>query len=386
MSSHPSTFRSRGAPLAVAALGLAAALLAAPSARAQACCAGSGAVTPGRLGLHEVALVGFQAKAGSVAGSYDIGGDYVRSPPGAGELDLEQDIFGSVRVLERGQVALLVPLIETWRNLAGLSASGGGIGDVNASARYDVTLAGASRTIPGVAALAGLTLPTGTPPDSSNAGKLATGATGIGAYQFNLGIAVEQTVGAWLVNATGVVAERTARTVGSGFERRPRAARAAMDAPRGCRVHVRQRLGGGRERVVRVRGKREHRRGRQPRNGSPAPHRKPFGGGAAERFMAASGGRLRQPADWAAGHEPARGHGSLGHNRCFVAVKPFAVAFRAALAPSLSCPERRTAARRSARCAPHCSARGRSRGASRRLPPGSESIRPGWTRPRRSSG
>jgi hypothetical protein len=216
MSSHPSTFRSRGAPLAVAALGLAAALLAAPSARAQACCAGSGAVTPGRLGLHEVALVGFQAKAGSVAGSYDIGGDYVRSPPGAGELDLEQDIFGSVRVLERGQVALLVPLIETWRNLAGLSASGGGIGDVNASARYDVTLAGASRTIPGVAALAGLTLPTGTPPDSSNAGKLATGATGIGAYQFNLGIAVEQTVGAWLVNATGVVAERTARTVGSG--------------------------------------------------------------------------------------------------------------------------------------------------------------------------
>jgi hypothetical protein len=173
-------------------------------------------VTPGRLGLHEVALVGFQAKAGSVVGSYDLSGDYVRSPPGAGEVDLEQDLFGSVRVLQRGQIALLVPLIETWRSLAGLSALGGGIGDVNASARYDFTLASASRTLPGIAALAGLTLPTGTPPDSSSAGKLATGATGIGAYQFNVGIAVEQTFGAWLVNATGVVAERTARTVGSG--------------------------------------------------------------------------------------------------------------------------------------------------------------------------
>jgi hypothetical protein len=184
-------------------------------AHGQACCAGTDAVTPGRLALHEVALVGTQWKAGDVLGSFDAGGHYRPSPPGASELDLEQDIFGAVRVLGRGQVALLVPLVETRRTSQGLSEFGGNIGDVNASLRYDFTLAGVSTAIPGIAALAGLTLPTGTPPDAPNLGPLATGATGIGAYQINAGVAVEQAFGPWLVNATGIVAQRTARTVGS---------------------------------------------------------------------------------------------------------------------------------------------------------------------------
>jgi len=184
-------------------------------AHAQACCAGTGAVTPGRLALHEVALVGMQWKAGDVLGSFDANGHYTPSPSGASELDLEQDIFGAVRVLGRGQVALLVPFIETRRTSQGESDFGGNIGDVNASLRYDFTLAGASTVIPGIAALAGLTIPTGTPPDAPSLGPLAAGATGIGAYQINAGAAVEQAFGPWLVNATGIVAQRTARTVGS---------------------------------------------------------------------------------------------------------------------------------------------------------------------------
>lgn len=184
-------------------------------AQGQACCAGTGAVTPGRLALHETALVGTQAKAGDVSGSFDASGHYTPSPSGASELDLEQDIFGAVRVLGRGQVALLVPFVETRRASQGLSEFGGNVGDVNASLRYDFTLAGASTVIPGKAALAGITLPTGTPSDAPSLGPLATGATGIGAFQINAGAAVEQTFGPWLVNATGIVAQRTARTVGT---------------------------------------------------------------------------------------------------------------------------------------------------------------------------
>lgn len=186
------------------------------AARAQACCAGTGAVTPGRLALHEDALVGVQVKAGLVPGSFDPAGNYVASPPGANELDLEQDVFGAVRVLERGQIAVLVPLIETWRTSLGQSEAGGGLGDVNANVRYDFLYAGASSVVPGIAALAGVTFPTGTPPDAPGLGPLATGATGIGAYQINLGLAAEQTFGPWLFNATGLFAQRTARTVGSG--------------------------------------------------------------------------------------------------------------------------------------------------------------------------
>jgi hypothetical protein len=181
---------------------------------AQSCCAGTGAVTPGRLALHEFALVGIQAKTGADLGSFDAGGHYISNPSGASEIDLEQDLFGAIRVLKRGQIALLVPLVETRRTSLGTSEFGGGIGDVNASARYDFTLAGTSRFIPGIAALAGFTFPTGRPADSPNLGPLATGATGIGAYQINVGLAVEQTFGPWLVNATVLLAQRTARTVG----------------------------------------------------------------------------------------------------------------------------------------------------------------------------
>ncbi len=188
----------------------------AAGARAQACCAGTGAVTPGRLGALEDALAGVQAKAGLVVGSFDPAGHYLAPPAGAGELDLEQDIFGALRVLEKGQISVLVPVVETWRTSLGHSEVGGGLGDVNANVRYDFYPAGESRTVPGIAALAGVTFPTGTPPDAQGLGPLATGATGIGAFQINLGVAVEQTFGPWLVNATGILAQRTARTVGSG--------------------------------------------------------------------------------------------------------------------------------------------------------------------------
>lgn len=185
-------------------------------AHAQACCAGSGTVTPGRLALHERALVGSVMKAASVLGSWDQNGTYLPARAGSSELDLEQDLFGALRLFQGGQVALLVPFVETHRKSRGKGELGGGIGDVNASGRWDITGAGASRYVPGVALLVGVTLPTGKPADARDIGALATGATGIGAFQINGGLAVEQAVGPWLVSVTGLIAQRTARTVGTG--------------------------------------------------------------------------------------------------------------------------------------------------------------------------
>src|SRR5580692_6121674 len=98
MSARRSRFRRHATALASAAIVAGRAL----PAHAQACCAGTGAVTPGRLALHEDALVGIQTKAGLVPGSFDPAGNYVAAPAGANELDLEQDLFGAVRVLQRG--------------------------------------------------------------------------------------------------------------------------------------------------------------------------------------------------------------------------------------------------------------------------------------------
>jgi hypothetical protein len=180
-------------------------------ARAQACCAGGSAVTPARLMTHEGALVGAQLRVGDVHGSYDAGGRYVASPSGDTELDLEQDVFGAIRVLRRGQVALLAPIVETRRAEQGTGAAfGGGIGDVNASVRYDFVVATESLYVPGIALLAGVTLPTGRPPESASP-PLFVNSTGIGAWQANVALALEQTYGPWLVNATAIVAKRTPR-------------------------------------------------------------------------------------------------------------------------------------------------------------------------------
>ncbi|HTR51857.1 MAG TPA: hypothetical protein VMJ10_14175 [Kofleriaceae bacterium] len=180
-------------------------------ARAQACCAGTSAVTPGRLALHEDALVGLDARATDAYGSFDPTGTFIATPSGASEADFEQDLFAAIRVTSRGQAALLVPLVETRRTTPSDRELGGGIGDVNASVRYDFLYATEARYVPGIAVLAGLTFPTGTPPESATK-PLATDATGVGAYQGNLGISLEKAIGPWLFGATGLVAKRSTRT------------------------------------------------------------------------------------------------------------------------------------------------------------------------------
>jgi hypothetical protein len=214
MSRPRSKFAERLCRVALA-LALAVALsLTASRALAQACCAGSGAVTPGRLAMHEDALVGLSARAGHVFGSFDSDGHYSTPPSGTSEQNFEQDVIGALRlpVVDRAQVALLVPLVENRRSVRGSSEFGGGLGDVNVSARYDFLYAGQQRYVPGIGLLVGLTLPTGRAPEAATQA-LATDATGIGTFQGNGGISVEQLFGSWLVTAYGLVAKRASRSV-----------------------------------------------------------------------------------------------------------------------------------------------------------------------------
>ena len=181
-------------------------------ARAQACCAGAGAVTPGRLAIHEDAVVGLQVKVANAFGQYSATAKYAAAPPKTTEWELEQALFGALRFLPRGQAALYVPMVETYRRNPTDSAFGGGLGDINLSGRYDFMLAGEALYIPGIAVLAGVTFPTGRPIEASG-DALGTKATGIGAFQGNLGLAFEQTFGPWLIGVSGIVAKRTTRTV-----------------------------------------------------------------------------------------------------------------------------------------------------------------------------
>jgi hypothetical protein len=178
-------------------------------------------LTPGRLNLHESELVAVQTRATDITGSFDPTGKFISAPKGSSEVDFEQDLIASVRVLSRGQLSVTVPLVETYRRSPSLGAdgrvssivdTGGGVGDIQVNARWDATLTGASRFIPGVAVLASLTMPTGVPPELATH-PLGSDATGAGMVQGALGLSLEQTFGDALVNLTGSATLHTSRDI-----------------------------------------------------------------------------------------------------------------------------------------------------------------------------
>ena len=207
---RPSTSPDGARRLALAVAAALVAALAPALAQAQACCVGTSLVTPARLRVFEDYGVGIQTRVRSVMGSFDSGGGYVGSRAGDDEVDLGQDLFAAAR-FGNFQGALKLPFVETGRRETGVSAFGGGLGDVAANLRYDLTLAGDHPRWPGVAVLAGLSVPTGRALEESAD---PTGATGLGSFEGNLGLAVEQVVGRSFVSLTGFVAQQSTRTIG----------------------------------------------------------------------------------------------------------------------------------------------------------------------------
>lgn len=210
-----SRFRSRSAPaaLGLSALGLSLLALAPRAAWAQACCAGGSALQPARLAMHEDALVGVQVKGTAIAGSFDAERRFLGSPGDSAEANFEEDVALALRVLRRGQVSALVPVLQSLRKVPGLVEGGGGLGDVQLAFRWDFTNAGGPLAVPGLALSAGAVFPTGRPPESSDK-PLATDATGTGTFQGSLGMALEQSYRSWLVSLSGTLAIRGPRSVG----------------------------------------------------------------------------------------------------------------------------------------------------------------------------
>lgn len=197
---------------ALLSFAFAVALLAAlePDARAQACCVGASGLTPGWLGNHERFLLGAQARVSQTLGTYPASGAFYVPTPGR-DSRLETSLFASLRFVERGQVGLLFPLVVDRRRSGEIVETRAGPGDASLNVRYDLVRAGEAR-VPGIAAIAGLLAPTGTPTDRAT-GLLAADATGIGAWEFSFGGSVEQTFGHVVLHATALVGVRTARDV-----------------------------------------------------------------------------------------------------------------------------------------------------------------------------
>jgi hypothetical protein len=188
-------------------------VLAKPSAaRAQACCAAPSLATPARLGRDERAGVGLLLRGRDAYGAFAADGAFATTA--TGDVETAQELFVAARPFARAQVAVAVPFVQTRRRAPGLSDWGGGLGDVRASAHVELLRAGERRFVPGVALLAGLALPTGTPPDAAS-GALAADATGTGSFEGSLGVELDQRFERIFATLAGTVGRRSARAIGA---------------------------------------------------------------------------------------------------------------------------------------------------------------------------
>src|SRR5690349_20868994 len=93
-------------------------ILAENLAAAQACCAGASGLTPGWLANHERALVGAQLRMTETHGSYPTTGRFYAPPPGR-DARVETSLYGSLRLVPRGQISATAPLVFTRRRANG---------------------------------------------------------------------------------------------------------------------------------------------------------------------------------------------------------------------------------------------------------------------------
>lgn len=182
-------------------------------AAAQACCATPTAFAPARLRTGENAIVGFVGSAAIVTGSFGRDRSFALPSPGSREIDLVERLFAAWAPWPRIEVSFTVPFVETSRRAGGIGEASAGIGDPRLATRFTLVRVGEDKIVPGVQLLTALTLPAGVPADGATK-PLATDATGTGAFQFDNGIALEQSFGRFLFHFTGAIAWRSVRTIG----------------------------------------------------------------------------------------------------------------------------------------------------------------------------
>ncbi len=179
---------------------------------AQACCTGGLAVSPARLAPTEDVLVGLQTRAMGNLGQWNARGDWQPLPSGSRELSNQTDLVAAAR-LKDWQFSARLPWIETLRQTVRAGqAIGGGFGDVDAGIRYDFRLVRQGWQGLGVAAIVGLTVPTGRPVERAQAAQ-AVDATGTGAWQPRAGMAVEGLLGPWLTQVSLGITQPSTRQI-----------------------------------------------------------------------------------------------------------------------------------------------------------------------------
>ncbi len=207
-------------PAATALFGAFCLALAPGLAEASPCCAGS--TTPGfeSLALWEKLAAGVRLGFDRGLGQWDAHGLW-HPDDRYSESTLRGEFWLLERVADAWQLGLRLPATHLWRHAGDLSDDGGGIGDLGASARYDVYAGGEGPLGLGVALVGSLVAPTGRPTDQAS-GALGADVTGEGHFMPGLGVALMRPFGdAFVRLQTGLGVPLSRRIEGRDTRRGP---------------------------------------------------------------------------------------------------------------------------------------------------------------------
>ncbi len=168
-------------------------------AAAAACCVSSSVGVP-RLRMWEDGAVGLTGAFSTAPGQWDADGRF-RGFEGYGEREWRLSAFGLVRVQKRVQLYALLPVVLNQRDGTLRSERGGGLGDAQVAARYDLYNVGEAGAWPGVALSLGVLAPLGRPVDESRS-QLAADTTGRGAWVLSPALILEQVWGGTFLQGT----------------------------------------------------------------------------------------------------------------------------------------------------------------------------------------
>lgn len=182
-------------------------------AQAAACCLSASVFGIGRLAIWESAAFGWMTLGGHDTGRWDKQGTFRAFPNSYRQDEIRSEVWGIARLHERVQVFGRVPWVAGIREADGMGRHiGGGVGDLQAGARWDGLLAGEYKGWPAIALTATAAAPTSTRAEQAT-DPLGASTTGRGAWVGGLALAIEKAVLPWFVRVD------LGATAPLGFER-----------------------------------------------------------------------------------------------------------------------------------------------------------------------
>lgn len=177
---------------------LALAIAGSGEASAAPCCMSATAFGIGRLLIWEDFALGLRTSIAPGLGAWDAEGQWRPWREGYAETEWRSEVWGLVGLDRRASIFLRVPAVMLARSAGDVDDIGGGLGDVSAGVRYEVTAIGEYLELPAIALTLALLAPTGRAPEAART-DLAVDVTGRGAWVASLGASIEHTELPWFV-------------------------------------------------------------------------------------------------------------------------------------------------------------------------------------------